>query len=134
MSHTTFRARVAVLGLLAVALSACAGAATPAADGGMSMQSMEITITMTDFAFEPAQITAMVGQPVKLTLVNNGALLHDFTSIDAEADVMHVEEGDEHEMDEMDMEMMKLHMVVDVGHTQMMESTPTRAGTLVVTQ
>lgn len=108
MSHTAFRARVAVLGPLAVTLSAFAGAATPTADEGMPMQPMEITVTMAEFAFEPAEITARVGQPLELIQLNKGTLLHDFSSMDAEVEVMHMDEGDEQAMDKMDMEMMTL--------------------------
>jgi uncharacterized cupredoxin-like copper-binding protein len=128
MSHTAFGARIALLGLLAAALSACASAATPAADEGMPMQPMEITVAMTDFAFEPAEITARLGQPIALTLVNKGALLHDFTSTDAEVEVMSMDEGAEHDMGDM-MDDAKMHIAVDVNHSEVLEFTPTKAGT-----
>lgn len=128
MSSPAAKARV--LGWLVLALSLAACAANTADPGdASSTQPREVTLTMQEFAFEPAEISATVGQPVKLTLVNKGALLHDFTSMDAEVEVMSMDEGAEHEMDEMDMEMMRLHTAVDIGHTETIEFTPTQAGT-----
>jgi len=67
-----------------VALVACGGgggtasASKPAASGGGPAQ--EITVKGTDqFRFEPAQLTAKAGQPVRVTLDDSAAaLVHDF--------------------------------------------------------
>ena len=54
-----------VLGLLV--LSACSSAPQP----------LDMTIRMSEFAFEPNRIEAKVGQQVTLNLVNDGALEHE---------------------------------------------------------
>lgn len=59
-------------GLAAMAvltLSACGGQSAPA--------SVEYTITMNEFAYEPNKIELKVGQQVTLHLVNQGALDHE---------------------------------------------------------
>jgi len=38
----------------------------------------EVTVIATEFAFDPAQVTVDVGEPVNITLVNDGAVPHDF--------------------------------------------------------
>src|SRR5687767_8327090 len=40
--------------------------------------STEITVEATDFAYTPATITVLVGEPVMLTLQNTGRAEHDF--------------------------------------------------------
>lgn len=51
-------------------------------DGGPSSSAeiegaAEMVVTANDFAFSPAEITVGVGEPVNLTLVNDGDLPHD---------------------------------------------------------
>lgn len=58
---------LALLGALAAILGACAPAPEP----------LELTITMTEYAFEPNEIEARVGQKVTLTLINEGTLVHE---------------------------------------------------------
>jgi uncharacterized cupredoxin-like copper-binding protein/mono/diheme cytochrome c family protein len=57
-----------------------AAAASPAAGGGEAEQ--EVTITMHDIYFDPAEATIPANTPVKVILPNQGAAVHDF-SIDA---------------------------------------------------
>ena len=52
------------------------GTASPAAD------TLEVTIQMRDFAFEPASVTVPAGRPVTIRLINVGAVAHSF-AIDA---------------------------------------------------
>jgi plastocyanin len=49
-------------------------AATPTAPAGM-----EITVTATEFAFDPETLEVPAGTPVTITLVNNGVVEHDIT-------------------------------------------------------
>jgi uncharacterized cupredoxin-like copper-binding protein len=56
---------------LALILSSCAGS-----DQGASQSSAEITIIGEDIHFSTTELTVTVGQPVTLTLINEGALVH----------------------------------------------------------
>ncbi len=69
---------ILVLGLLsALALAACGGSASGASNA------QKVTITTQDtFKYDPATLTAKVGQPVEVTLDNRGNLEHSFV-IDA---------------------------------------------------
>lgn len=49
-----------------------------AACGGSSGPSSKLDVTMTEFAFTPAEYTVPAGQQVTLNLVNNGAVEHSF--------------------------------------------------------
>ena len=51
-----------------IVLPACAGGSAPT----------KVTITMKEFGFEPNTIEVTAGAPVELTLVNEGAIEHDF--------------------------------------------------------
>lgn len=74
------------LGLLVIVLissliSACAGPSAAAPSGGepaaSSAQAVEVQAT-DRLRFEPATITVKSGTPVRLTLMNDGALDHDW--------------------------------------------------------
>lgn len=39
----------------------------------------ELVVTATDFGFSPTELVVQVGEPVNLTLVNEGAVPHDLT-------------------------------------------------------
>lgn len=121
MSGLSFRARTMLAGLLLFALAACTATQTSITE------TQTASITMKEFAFEPAKITVKAGQPVKLTLVNDGALLHDFTSMDAAVEMMAGEHGAQHDMNET-MEGAMMHIAVDVGKSATLEFTPTQAG------
>lgn len=58
--------------VLAVFLTGCAGSA-PSEAGAT-----EIMVKATDFSYTPSSITVPVGQPVNITLENDGAVEHDF--------------------------------------------------------
>jgi len=60
-------------------LAACAsGSATTGSPGAADAQ--RLTVRASDaFRFEPSSITARAGQPVELTLQNDGQISHDFT-------------------------------------------------------
>ena len=68
-----------------------AAATTAAGTGGATTK--EITITAADFSLTPATISAAVGQTVKITLNNTGAVEHSFTV--GTKDVTEAEGGDE---------------------------------------
>jgi len=126
MSSIALKARVVLLVPFALALAACGGtASTPSA--AAPKEPLAVTLSMSEFAFEPAEVSARVGQPVKLALVNKGTLLHDFSSMDAKVEVMSMHEGAAHDMGDMASQM-TMHMAVDASTTETLEFTPTEAG------
>src|SRR5438552_15066459 len=84
------RHRIACGGLVLIAMvviSACSnGGATsgtasgPVAEASTSNGAQDVTVTVGNtMSFDPASITVLAGQPVQLTLRNNGLMPHDFT-------------------------------------------------------
>ncbi|MEK6721735.1 MAG: cupredoxin domain-containing protein [Chloroflexota bacterium] len=61
---------------LAATLAACGGAASP------SPTAVDVTLTATEFAFDPNTVEVTAGSQVRFTLANKGTLEHDVT-IDA---------------------------------------------------
>lgn len=55
--------------LLALALSACGGAASP---------SKSLRVTMTDFSYSPNMFTVPGGAEISVDITNNGAVTHSF--------------------------------------------------------
>src|SRR3970040_552967 len=64
--------RLAILGVIAGLVAALTTVATAAA------KAQKVTVTMTDFKFTPKSVTVRAGVPVELTLVNKGAVEHEF--------------------------------------------------------
>jgi plastocyanin len=74
-------ALLAPLALAACAMHPAAPDAVKTAAGGIDWaQAQSLTVKMMDFAYTPAHLDLKAGQPVKLTLVNDGSDLHDFSS------------------------------------------------------
>lgn len=117
MSRTTLRLLLLAL-IVTFALAACGGSASnPTAP-------RTVTLTMTEFQFQPAEITVNVGQPIKLVMKNNGTVLHDFVSTDALVEVME-EHGAEHDMAGMATNM---HAAIEAGQQSTLEFKATQAG------
>ena len=105
--------------VLTLALAACGGAASnPTAP-------KTVTLAMSEFQFQPTEITANVGQPITLVLKNNGTTLHDFVSEDAMVEVME-EHGAMHDMAGMETAM---HAAVEAGQESTLKFEPTQAWT-----
>ena len=66
---------LAVVALFALALAACGGGAASSSSGGTALN---VTITATEFKYDPAVINATPGQTINLTLKNNGSVQHTF--------------------------------------------------------
>lgn len=71
-------AMLGALVALALAASGCTGAQPAAAAKDTSSPVQEVVVTMTDLAFTPATIEVKAGQPVKLTVKNNGVMEHNW--------------------------------------------------------
>lgn len=105
-------------------LAACSSESTPAA--------VEQTITATDVAFDVTRFEATAGQPVKVTLQNEGALEHDFSILEiphsGEPVVEGSEEGEmEHDMGAM-AEEPEIHVAAPAGGSGTVEFTPSEPG------
>ena len=61
----------AVVALVALALAACGGGAS--SSGGSPLN---VTVTATEFKFDPATINAVPGQTINLTVKNTGSVQH----------------------------------------------------------
>ena len=93
----------------------------------------ELTVKMTDFAYNPSSLTIPAGQPVTLTLMNTGNIEHDFVieEIDVTTKVLqdsgsdaHHAHGEEKNYD--------LHASAGIGDTTVLEFTALRPGTYKV--
>jgi uncharacterized cupredoxin-like copper-binding protein len=111
--------RLLVALVLALTLAACGGTAAN------STAPKTITLNLNEFQFQPMDITANVGQPIKLVLKNNGTVLHDLVSVEAKVEVIE-EHGAEHEMAGMET---ALHAAVEPGQESTIEFKATQAGT-----
>lgn len=93
----------------------------------------ELTLTATDIAYDVNQFEVPAGQPVKITLRNNGAIEHDFSimEIPHTGEVMSEEAKDSmsgHDMSNMDMEP-EIHVATPMGESFSVEFTPSTPGT-----
>jgi uncharacterized cupredoxin-like copper-binding protein len=96
--------------LASVLLAACAGGGAPAAKSDKGGAAQQVRITGLDIRYEPTTLTVRSGSPVRLTLNNTGALVHDWVVDDLEG--KKVSTGD-----------------VGAGRSGNVEFTPTRPGT-----
>jgi uncharacterized cupredoxin-like copper-binding protein len=64
---------IMLLLVLSALLAACGSGESP------TSSTAELSVTATDIAFSTGRLEVVAGQPVKLTLVNEGALEHDFS-------------------------------------------------------
>jgi uncharacterized cupredoxin-like copper-binding protein len=118
MLRATPRSFVLAL-ILTLTLAACGSAPSS------STTPQTVTLTLNEFQFQPAEITANVGQPIKLVLKNNGTVLHDFVGTDAMVEVME-EHGAEHDMAGMQTNM---HAAIEAGQQGTLEFKATQPGT-----
>ena len=65
------RRALAAFSLFAVVLASCGGG------GAAAGPSNDLTITMTEFKFDPVNPTVNAGQPIKLRVKNAGTVEHD---------------------------------------------------------
>jgi len=114
---------------LVLALAACGGGRESAAEP------VEFTVTATDIAYDMPHLEAKAGQPVRVVLDNEGALLHDFSireiplSGEAHAEEAHGDEmaGHEEQMNASG-ETLAVHVAAAAGDHGEVEFTPAVPG------
>ncbi len=119
---------VVIVVLLAMAgvLAACSSAETDA------VPMTEFMLTATDIAYDMNQLEVTAGQPVRVTLRNNGALEHDFSIVEMpHAGEVLAEEAEGgmagHDMSNMSMDP-EIHVASPMGESLSVEFTPTTPG------
>ena len=119
-----------LLAIVSVGLVACGGAAEPT-----PLPTAELNLVATDIAYDERYFEVLAGQPVKVTLQNEGALEHDFSimeiphSGEVMAEEMHDGESG-HDMSNMEMDP-EVHVAAGPGGSYSVEFTPSQAGEYV---
>jgi uncharacterized cupredoxin-like copper-binding protein len=111
--------------ILTAALAACSSAEpTP-------MPKAQLSLTATDIAYDTNRLEVKVGQPVVVTLRNEGVLEHDFSIMEMPhaGEVMAEEEesGMEHDMSNLSMDP-EIHVAPPVGKSLAVEFTHSTPG------
>ena len=111
-------------------LAACsAGGATET-----TPESKEVTLVATDIAYDLKRVEAVAGQPVSLTLDNQGVLEHDFSIVEipliGEVTTEHAEEPDDHDMSQVDEEP-TVHVAAAADGQSTINFTPAAPGEYV---
>ncbi len=65
---------VAAIAMVALFAVACGGGASTGGGGGGN--ALNVTVTNTEFKFDPSNIEAKAGQTINLTVVNKGSIRH----------------------------------------------------------
>lgn len=113
---------IAVLAAAAVSLAACVSRPNAAAP-------QVLTVEAVDLGFSPPTLEVTAGQPIKLTLQNNGALEHDFSVTEIPIEGTAEEAGGSgHAAGHGDSEEPDLHVSALGGQTATLEFTPTEPG------
>lgn len=115
-----------VVVLLIVSAAILVACGSSVSDGDTAL---ELSLHATDIAYDQNELTVVAGQPVRLTLYNDGALEHDFSIMDmpySGGEMM--DDGTAgHDMSHMD-EMPQLHMAVQSGNNTTLEFAPSTPG------
>lgn len=98
----------------------------------MAAPPVELTLVGTDIAYDTNRLEVAAGQPVKLTLQNDGVLEHDFSimEIPHTGEVMASEAAEEmagHDMSNMGDEP-EVHVAAPAGGNNTIEFTPSEPG------
>ena len=80
------RIQILLIGLIALLVGACGGGGETVADGG------EVTMVMTEYQFEPSEISLTPGTTVTIVLSNDGEKDHEFMA----GQEVHIEDGVPH--------------------------------------
>jgi plastocyanin len=91
--HKTARLALAVAVLMLAACGGGTAAETTTTTTAAPVASMEVTVSATEFSFDPDTIEVTAGEPVTITLINRGVVEHDIT-IDDLGIVIHANAGE----------------------------------------
>lgn len=122
-THT--RLFIAALFAVSFLLAACGGG------GAAQTGPLNVTVTGTEFAFDPATITVKAGQEVNLTFKNAGTVDHSLNILKKDAELEHVleEEDEEHLHEEL---LFDIHEVAAGGSETETFTAPTEPGDYVI--
>jgi plastocyanin len=83
-----FSKRLVILVIVIAAVAALIAACGPgASSGGGGANDLNVTITGTEFKYDPNTINASPGQKVNVTLVNKGSVKHTFVLTEANINI-----------------------------------------------
>lgn len=119
-----------VIVLALFTLAACSSGGT----AETKPETKEVTLVASDIAYDMKRVEAAAGQPVSLTLENQGVLEHDFSIVEipllGEVTTEHAEEPDDHDMSEVDEEP-AVHVAAAADGHSTIEFTPAAPGEYV---
>lgn len=95
---------------------------------GCASQPTSVTVTMRDFAFDPGTVEAVAGQPIAITLVNDGTVEHDFVVEAVPHHDLSLSGGVEMDHGNMQMDDDDVHAAVAADSTATLTFTPDTAG------
>ena len=108
-----------LLGAAAIMLAGCASAG----------EAQSLTLGAEDLAFSPTTLTVAAGQPVALTLQNNGALEHDFSILEIPIEgPAHTSGSSGHTAGHSDAAEPDLHVSAVGGQSATVEFIPSKPG------
>ena len=70
-------------------LSACQPATGTQTESETATELLEVVIEATEWGFTPSSVNLVAGQPVKITLINNGQIVHDVTIPNLPFELLH---------------------------------------------
>ena len=112
-----------LLMMLTVTLAACGSSRIPIG---------ELSVAATDIAYDTHRFEVLAGQPVKLTLNNKGALVHDFSILEMPHIGEVIAEEMENEVANHDMSHLsvdpEIHVASAMGESHSIEFTPSTPG------
>lgn len=95
---------------------------------GCASQPKSVTVTMKEFAFDPGTVEAVAGQPLAITLVNDGTVEHDFVVEAIPHRDLNLSGGVEMDHGTMAMDDEDVHAAVAAGSRATLTFTPETAG------
>jgi uncharacterized cupredoxin-like copper-binding protein len=99
---------------------------------GCAPQTRAVTVRLAEFAFEPTTVEAQAGEPIAITIVNDGVVEHDFVVDALPHHGLSLSGAAEMEHGDMAMDDGDVHAAVAAGTTAVLTFTPDQAGEYVI--